>query len=178
MYKTLKQRSGSAPGFSLVEMLAVVVIFAILIMIAAPAFFSIMPSFQLRRAASGTSDLLHRGRMTAFNTKKPTRVAIDCRTSPCELRLYTAVFDNNGTLDSWAELNYSRRQFADSINVTAQNPVTSTPANVYWAVFMPSGKVLSSHEPFNLVLNTEGGFSSGPWEISLNSSNGHVSVNR
>lgn len=178
MYKALNKRFRPAPGFSLVEMLAVIVIFAILAMIAAPAIFSIIPSFQLRRAASATSGLMNLGRVTAYNTKKPARAVINCRLSnePCRLSLYTAVFDVNGALDSWAEIGNSIRALTNNIEVSAQTPntmISGNPANVYWAVFLPTGEVIASHRPFTMILDTQG-FNTGPWEVSVDLSSGHT----
>lgn len=182
MYKTLNKRFGQSSGFSLIELLTAIVIFAILVMIAAPALFSIIPSFQLRRAASATSGLMSLGRTTAFNTKKPIRAVVNCRLAdePCRLSLFAAVFDDSGALDSWEEIGNSIRAFADGVEVSAQTPntmVNNNPANVYWAVFLPTGKVIASHSPFTLVLDTNG-YNSGTWNISVNLSNGHASAQR
>lgn len=185
MDKKSLRNNEPASGFSLSELMAVVVILAVLFLIAGPAVVSAVTSFELKRAASATSDLFYTGRMTAYNTKKPARAVINCsdRNFPCRLSVYTAVFKYDATtdetlLDSWSEIGDSIRDFSSRVTVQAKTPNTVHPSNpdrVFWAVFYPSGQVVASHSPLNLVLDSNH-INSGDWEISLNQSTGHVSV--
>lgn len=179
MRKTFEKNSPRS-GFSLVELLAVVVIFSLLVMMAAPSLVSIIPGFQLRRAAKSTSSLLLLARMTASNTQKPARAVVDCRTTtdPCRASIYTAVFNKDGELTKWTEMPNSIRILGDRITVnSAGTAVSSNPANLYWAVFMPSGKMKGSHDPMELVLNSNNQ-ANQPWTISVSKSTGHVGVHR
>ena len=179
------QNRGSR-GFTLLELIVVVGVVAVLTLMAVPALMSIVPSAQLRGSARGLANLMQQARLLAENTQKPARLSLDCRPAgtPCRVRLDTAVFKPDGTLDSWASVSGSGREMGRTVRVTADesNPpggifskVSDNPAGLFWAVFLPTGQVRASHDPLRLVFSAAG---SGVrrWELALNKASGRATL--
>lgn len=185
LMNTTKKRSGLASGFTLLELLTVVVIFAVLAMLAFPSIVSVVPGFQLRQSARTLSSFMYLARMNAVNTQKPIRASVDCRprsvNEPCRLQMYSAVFNSSGELIEWKEMPGGIRLLGSNISVNMN--ASSVPYsgyntdNLYWAIFMPTGKVISSQQPFNVALKADG-VSFDPYEIALNRNTGHVTLTR
>jgi len=171
----------AARGFSLMELIIVVAIIAVLAMLAVPNLMAIVPQAQMRGSARGVASLLQQARIMAENTQKPTRLALDCRPSsgapPCEARLYSAAFKPNGTLDKWVEAPFAKRELGRTVRVAAgaSTPVTGSPANVFWAVYMPDGEVRASHEPWRLIFSSTNSRVT-PWELVVNKASGRPTL--
>jgi prepilin-type N-terminal cleavage/methylation domain-containing protein len=172
----------AARGFSLLELIVVVAIIAILVMMAVPALMAIVPQAQMRGSARNTANLLQQARLMADNTQKPARLALDCRASsggpgPCEARLHSAVFKPDGTLDKWVEVPFTKRELGRTVRVAAgaSTPVTGSPANVFWAVYMPDGEVRASHEPWRLIFSSTSSRVT-PWELVVNKASGRPTL--
>ena len=80
-------------GFSLVELMVVIAIFAILISIAVPHLFGRMPARRLESAVSDVNAALQRARMIAI--KENTCVAIKFETSSDNYRIWVGNRDDN-----------------------------------------------------------------------------------
>lgn len=181
MDKTPVRHSKPAPGFTVLELVVVIGIFALLAMIAAPAIHSIIPSFSLRQAAKSTSSLLYVARMTASNTQKPSRAVVDCQTAadPCRLSIFTAVFDTDGELTGWRELPASVRELNRNVEVKGDNKaVSGSPDKLFWAVFMPSGRVRASHDPLQWKLSLKGQSNGPSWSVSVAKGSGSTTMKR
>jgi Tfp pilus assembly protein FimT len=171
----------------MLEVVVVLGIIAILAVMAVPALMSIVPTAQLRGSARSVVSLMQQARLMAENSQKPVRVSIDCRApaTVCRARLHIAVFNSDGTLDgdSWAEINDARRDLAREVglaaaaNAPASVQIANNPANLYWAVFMPSGRARSSHEPFRVVFSRPGA-AGRTWELAVNRESGRASLQR
>lgn len=190
-------RPGSRSGFSLMEVLVVMGFMAIILMMALPSLYVLAPNYMVRSSAQGLAMLMQRARLTANNTQKPTRVVLDCReasqitgNSSCLMMMHSANFDSaTGELDSsepWIMAPNSRREVDRRVRVAVSNvpgtPARPTPSpvyenidGVYWAVFMPTGRVHISHDPMRLRFS---GLSSnvGQREVSLNPFSGRATV--
>ena len=167
------------PGLSLVEVLVVVFIIGILLMIAVPALSSLVPGYQVQSSARGVANMAQQARLTAGNTQKPARLVLDCSGSnlPCQARLYVAVFNMDGDLDGWTELINHRRDLPRSVTIAPGNgtkAVYESPAKIYWAVFLPSSRVESSHDPMRLSFASK----AGDYQVSVSNITGRVSVKK
>ena len=173
-------------GFTLLEFIVVLGIVSILAVMAVPALMSIVPYAQLRGSARGVVSLMQQARLLAENTQKPARLALDCRPAgrPCRARLYTAVFNTDAgrTLKEWAEVPETSREMGAKVRVTAETaaPVqvaADNPANLFWVVFMPSGKLRTSHDPLKLIFSTTSpGSGSRSWELAVNRASGRATL--
>ena len=176
-------RRASKRGFSLIEMLVVVGIIAILSVMAVPALMVLVPTAQLRGSARSVVSLMQQGRLLAENTQKPARVALDCRlpaASPlCQARLYSAAFNPDGTLNSWVEMAESGRTLAQRV-IAEGDPgsdmVSGNPPGLFWAVFLPSGQMRGSHDPFRLLLSRPGAASGRAWELAVSQGSGRATL--
>lgn len=164
--------AGSPAGFSLVELLIVITVLAVLVMMAVPALSVLAPHFMVRSSAESLESLMQRARLTAANTQKPIRLALDCRNSgqrdirfsTCTMLLYSANFDSAGHLDvanasrpPWTEIAGTRREIQRRVTVSladnsggrlAPQPVytelSDSGGYVYWMVFLPTGRLIDS----------------------------------
>lgn len=183
-----KLKRGLSRGFSLVEMMVVVVILAILMAVGMLAFDSTVPAYQLRSSAKGALSVLQSARLQANNLQKPVRVVFDCRNhdpsdtppDPCTVRTYIAVFENTGKINSWIEAPSTRRDINGSIDIESGSggPTAGSHAKLFWAVFLPSGRVLASHSPFHLVFGSRNVSSDTNWELSLSNISGRASLSK
>jgi len=184
------------PGFTLMETLIVVTFIALLLMMAVPSLVSLSPYYMVRSSAKGLESLLQRGRLLSYNSQKPTRVVVDCRAnrqitgnSTCTMRMYLANFNADGELavtggasGPWVEVAESRREVPRAIGVappTAPAPTVAAgnPTDVYWAVFLPTGRARTSHDPMRLIFSPRKGKAS-PLEVGLSQYSGRATVRR
>ncbi|MDR1921430.1 MAG: prepilin-type N-terminal cleavage/methylation domain-containing protein [Candidatus Adiutrix sp.] len=173
-------------GFTLVECLIVAAIVGILAMLAVPSFSSAVAGFQLRSAGKAMVGLMQQARLRAGNSQKPARAVIDCRAhladrlSPCEARLYAATFNENGELNGWLEISGTRRDFDPSVSVSAAAGAVAlgtNPNGLFWAVFLPSGRVTGSHDVMRLVFSSDRGVGQA-WELDLGLNSGSIALRR
>ncbi|MDR2443784.1 MAG: prepilin-type N-terminal cleavage/methylation domain-containing protein, partial [Deltaproteobacteria bacterium] len=73
-----KTPRGLSGGFSVVEMLVVIIIMGILIVIAVPTYMSIVPSRELKADARAVMNAFQKARMSASIFQRPIRVLLDC----------------------------------------------------------------------------------------------------
>ena len=173
-----KKNHGTADGFTFLEFVLVLGIIAILAAMAVPALMTIVPQAQLRGAARSTANLLQQARLLADNSQKPARLSLDCRPSGrCQARLDTALFLPDGSLRNWAEVPGTKREFGHTVRLAADAgsaPVSGSPSDLYWAVFMPTGQMRASHDPLRLIFSsTTRGI---PWELTVNSASGRATL--
>lgn len=186
---------GHCSGFTLVEMLVVIVVMGILLMMAVPTLQMLAPRYMLGSTAKSLDSLMQKARLTAHNTQKPIRMVVDCRTAKqpnkqtsCTMLLYSANFDDTGKLNltvppgPWTELPNSRRFVPSKVLIGLPTPaptaVDASLADVYWAVFMPTGKVQASHNPMRLLIKPEMASINTSVEVSLSQQSGRVTVRR
>lgn len=181
------------PGFSLMEMLVVTVVIGFLLMMAIPSLAALAPHYMVRSSAKSLESMLQRGRLLANNSQKPTRVVVDCRAarqitdkSVCTIRLYVANFNKSGELavtggtqGPWSEVAESRREISRMVAVASPSPAVAanSPANVYWAVFLPTGRARTSHDPMRLVFSPTRG-RAAPIAVSLSQYSGRTTAGR
>lgn len=184
------------PGFSLMEMLVVTIVIGFLLMMAMPSLAALAPHYMVRSSAKSLESMLQKGRLLANNSQKPARVVVDCRAarqitdkSVCTIRLYVANFDKDGELAiaggtsvPWSEVPESRREISRMVKVApptspAPTVVTNNPANVYWAVFLPTGRARTSHDPMRLVFSPTKGQAASIM-VSLSQYSGRTTAGR
>ena len=116
-------------GFSLVEMIVVIVIVAILISIIVPTYMSVVPRGEIKSDANTVMALLQRARSAASNYQRPIRVLIDCTPAtratskdPCRLEAQVSIFDENGVIKDWKRLPVSDTKIHPATIVTYLRP--------------------------------------------------------
>ncbi|UQZ88192.1 hypothetical protein C4J81_02780 [Deltaproteobacteria bacterium Smac51] len=155
-------------GFSLIEVMVVVAVVAILALMAVPALSSLVPYAELRSDSRHLATAMRMARLKAANSHKPVRVVVDCSKtadSVCVMRSYVAVFSNGqdggtlGAFKEWALLPGSHHELAATVTVLENDNFNnglgvdvSTGNSVFWAVFLPSSRMMASHGPFHLTL--------------------------
>lgn len=186
---------GHYSGFTLVEMLVVIVIMGILVMMTVPSLQLLAPRYMLGSTAKSLDSLMQKARLTAHNTQKPIRMVVDCRGTKqpnpqtrCTMLLYSANFDNTGKLNltvppgPWTEVPESRRYVHNKVLIGLPTPaptaVDAGLVDVYWAVFMPTGKVQASHNPMRLLIKPANAGLDTYVEVSLSQQSGRVTVRR
>lgn len=171
------------PGLTLVEVLVVVAIIGILLLIAAPALDRMVPGYQVQSSARGVANMAQQARMTASNTQKASRLVLDCSDGegqPCLAELYGAIYNMNGELTGWAELPNHRRVIDRSVIIAPAGGATvvdDNPTGIYWAVFLPSGRLRSSHDPMRLNFTSKTTGVSG-YQVSLSNITSRVRVSK
>jgi prepilin-type N-terminal cleavage/methylation domain-containing protein len=121
---------GRLQGFSLVEMIVVVIIISVLIAIAVPTYLSVVPRREISADANVVMHLLQRARMAASNYQRPVRVLIDCTAAtrqagdklPCRLEAQISLFDENGAVKQWRKLSVSDTQLHKATMITYLRP--------------------------------------------------------
>jgi type IV fimbrial biogenesis protein FimT len=81
MKNTVRMREKES-GFSLIELLVIMVIFAILAAIAIPAFSSWLPNYRLRQAARDVYSNLQRAKVNAIKSNSEWRIYFDTSVNP------------------------------------------------------------------------------------------------
>jgi prepilin-type N-terminal cleavage/methylation domain-containing protein len=188
----LKKISRFRPGFSLMELIIAVAIIAVLAMMAVPALMSIVPRYELRASARSAQALLQQARLKAAHANRPARVAIDCqnhtageaKSPPCQATLYTANFGTSGALrpspDTWSKVAGAACDLPRSVDVaaaTGSTAVSGNPARLFWAVYLPDGRLLTSHQPWVLVF-TSNKAKTPSWELEPNLETGGIDLRK
>lgn len=176
-------------GFSMVELMAVVIIVAVLAMVAVPLTLSALPYAQVRMEAQNAAAIMRQARLKAASTQRPTRVVLDCRDrisnvkNPCVFTMQTASY-TEGVLTGWDEVGIGgmerRHPLNASVAVRATTVVKYAP--VFWIIFMPSSRTYSSHSPYELEFVPEKFKENDPpqglWTLSVNNSSGRTTLVR
>jgi prepilin-type N-terminal cleavage/methylation domain-containing protein len=117
------------PGFSMVEMLVVILIMSVLLAIVVPTYMSVVPRSEIKSDASTVMNLLQRARMAASNYQRPIRVLIDCTDAtrgggkePCRLEAQISLFDQNGMIKEWKRLQVSNTSLHSATLITYLRP--------------------------------------------------------
>ena len=184
--------SANRPGFTLVELLAVVLIIAVLATLAVLGVSAMIAAAEFRFAGSDTVALMRQASMTAANNHKPVRVALDCRPTVgnpsvgCNLQLDIAQFEVvtvAGRADEiafveWRKLVRFSQELPAHVEVVGgdEGDMGTPPPDVLLAVFYPSGKVLIS-QAFPWVF-TSSRFSGDDINISVNTTTGLAKSSR
>lgn len=177
-------------GLTLLELLVVMGVISILLLMAVPSLALLAPRYMVGSSAKALDSMMQNARLMASNTQKPIRVVLDCRAasqtagegSVCTMRLYTANFTNTGELDMadpWTELRIMHRLVSDKVAVTHALPATveaDNPDRVYWAVFLPTGRASTSHNPLRLHFKTASGTGGITREVGVSRFSGRVTV--
>lgn len=174
-------------GFTAIEIMVVVAVIAILLIMAVPALSMLAPQYTLGSSAKAVDSMAQNARLLAGNTQKPTRLVVDCRAgsqtdpnSRCTMRLYTANFTDAGEIDlttPWTEVPMMRRDVSNRVTVTSApaTVVSGNPDNVYWVVFLPTGKASTSHDPMRLRFRVASG-KSATVEVGISRHSGRVTT--
>ena len=181
---------GLFSGFTAMEMIIICAILALLAMLSVPAFMSVVPGFRIKTEASHAATVMRQARLKAANTQRPTRVVVDCRDHvaapvtapvPCVINMYTAQYDG-GVFDSWREVEGTRHEMNTQILfINKPGGATTDLTNIFWAIFMPSSRVVSSHDPMTMVFVSEV-LNKDParvsWEVNVNNGSGRTTLVR
>jgi prepilin-type N-terminal cleavage/methylation domain-containing protein len=192
--KALRYATAARPGFSLMEMLVVIAVLSLLMMMAVPALFTMIPRYQVQSSARGVAEMMQAARLHANNSQKPVRLVVNCKTSPCVAEYSTGVYNTAGQLDPaytnsrgvqapWEEVTGSRRTLPPRIRIAPAEASPTiepgSPANVYWAVFQPSGKAATSHNPMRLAVSSGSAFMGNyQYRVSLSNITSRVRLER
>lgn len=174
-------------GFTLMEMLVICAILGILALISVPMLMQAVPGFRVKTEASSAATIMRQARLKAASTQRPTRVVISCDAhnnnarQPCVITMQTAQY-KNGAFTNWLSAANTRHAMNNRVAVirSAQSGATG-PAGVFWAVFMPSSRVVSSHDPMIMVFVSEDrqrNPASVSWEVDINSGSGRTTLVR
>jgi prepilin-type N-terminal cleavage/methylation domain-containing protein len=157
---TLGEALGFKGGFSLIELIVVVAIIAIFASLSLPAISRYVPDQRVKHEAENARAFFHKARELAANGQKPVRVSVNCRrlkVDGCYLTLQRALFTGAAVSD-WTQsnvksVNLHPKVFLAPSKAEFASDGSGTTLSVYWAVFMPDGKVFSSPKPFDLFLS-------------------------
>jgi type II secretion system protein H len=137
-------------GFSLIELMVVIAIFAILLSIAIPNFIGKMPARRLESAAGDVNAALQRARMVAI--KENTCVVIEFSSSSDNYRIYA---DNGGDTPDNA---CNKTQDVDELTIKSRD--------------LPAGVDLISATPQSTIRFDGRGFPDNSATISLKNASG------
>ncbi|MDR1658134.1 MAG: prepilin-type N-terminal cleavage/methylation domain-containing protein [Deltaproteobacteria bacterium] len=178
-------KTGNRPGFSLVELIAILGISAILAGVAFPKLTNHLNDSKIRTEAGNLDSVFQKARMMAATTQKPVRVVLNCtlKTSKgCFLALQTPVF--SGTeVSSWNEVPSFRHECDPSVSAIGDPGSTAYDgkekvAGIFWAIFMPDSQVYSTPRPFNLFFfrkDAKNEIRPG-WRVILSNDSGRVAI--
>jgi type II secretory pathway pseudopilin PulG len=186
------------------EMLVVIAVVAILALMAVPALTRLVPVQRVRSESQSVATFMRQARLTAANTQKPVRVTLFCPAAraagapPCRLFMQTASYDFSvpGGLVNWRPEQppgheMARQVFPERARVSGSNtPLytytddgggTGTPSGMFWAIFMPNGRVFSNPRPFALNFHADDlGGRDGPnwWLLEVDNGTGRAALTR
>jgi prepilin-type N-terminal cleavage/methylation domain len=171
------------PGFSMVELMVVVIVIAVLAMMAIPATMSIVPYARVRMEAQNAAAIMRQARLKAANTQRPTRVVLECfdhvgnANAPCIFSMQTATY-TEGVLTGWDDVPVGGMDMVYIVSpaVTAKAATGNTSASVFWVVFMPSSRAFASHVPYEIDFTPTRAAAHGQWKLSVNSSSGRTTL--
>ncbi len=152
-------------GMSLIELMVVIGIIAVLALMAVPALAQIRPYAELRSDSRFVATAMRQARLKAANSHKPVRVVVDCSMrrpeQVCVMQTYMSVFSDGtggrplGEFREWTAASAAPHFFAESVGIQNNgklNPDVDTGEDIFWAVFLPSSRMIGSHAPFQLTL--------------------------
>jgi prepilin-type N-terminal cleavage/methylation domain-containing protein len=179
---TLERRR---PGFSLTEVLVVAAVVALLAMLAIPALSRLPPAQRMRGEAQNAAAFARQARLKAASSQKPVRVVLECppdRAAPCRLTMEAAVY-SLGQVTDWVRVPNGGREMARQISA---RPAAAPPykgdsdrarEGVFWAIFMPNGRIFSFPSPFDLVFNADDLRGNWPnWRLTVDRGSGRAAV--
>ena len=175
-------------GFSVVELMVVVIVIAVMAMAVIPLSMSILPYAQVRMEAQNAATVMRQARLKAASTQRPTRVVLDCRdhavnvAAPCTFTMQTASY-SKGVLTGWDKVGIGGMDKKHPLNASvAVRAVTGdTSASIFWIIFMPSSRTYSSHSPYEIEFVPEKFKKSptqGVWKLTVNNSSGRTTLSR
>jgi prepilin-type N-terminal cleavage/methylation domain-containing protein len=178
----------SAAGFSLMELLTVIIIIGLLASVSYPLLRAYKPNLTARGGARQLETLLNQARLRAASLKKPVRAVINC-TRPdgfksCFLDLQTAVYTNEN-VTGWSREPKERRVLDSSLTVTKKSASAPhdgqvTVRDIYWVIFLPAGQVYSDPKPLELFVyhGSQKKPAKSGWKIAVASETGRAEMVR
>ena len=174
-------------GFTLMELLVAIGILAILSAVALPAMTKLLPNQRISGEARRIETSLQKARVKASTTQRPVRVVINCAASPCWVESQRAVY-LEGQVDSW-EPEGDRRKLTETAKVKAASLTPGfdgriTVPDVYYAIYMPDGRVFSDPRPFDVYVYATGMAMSGAgvpkdgWRLTITNDSGRLLTKR
>jgi prepilin-type N-terminal cleavage/methylation domain-containing protein len=147
-FKTGKARSHEA-GFSLTELMVVLVIFGIMTAVALPGFNKFMRALDLNNQVQVTASVLRVARQRAITENNVYRIWYD----PWARNFGWWDDDNSDFIFVWGEKFSLPRQMPTWITavVSPTNPMTS-----FWTMFNPDG---SASQSFSVIYTNSDGYS-------------------
>ena len=173
-------------GFTLVELMAVIIIFGALAMVAVPEMMNSVRAQRTRGEVMNAATLMRQARLKASTSQKPVRVVLDCSGQDCQMRSQLAQYDQ-GEVIGWEDVAGTKSFLNPTIKAVSTTPVgpnpdgEDTPAGYSWIIFMPGGRAYSNPRPFNLFFynTTQPSTPQRPgWSLSVSNDSGRVSLNR
>ncbi|MDR1577392.1 MAG: prepilin-type N-terminal cleavage/methylation domain-containing protein [Deltaproteobacteria bacterium] len=150
----------SQAGFSLMELLTIIIIMGVLVAISYPLMSSRAPDLASKSGARELETLLKKARIRAANQNRPLRVVINCArqggVDQCFLDLQSAVVKDAGVTD-WARIPGDHQLLDHALSIVKnktsdQHDGKLSIQDIYWIIFLPSGRVFSDPKPLELFL--------------------------
>jgi prepilin-type N-terminal cleavage/methylation domain-containing protein len=136
------RRGGSAAGFTMAEMLTVIMIVGLIVAVSIPAFLQLFPQYRAKAAALEVSNYIGLARQNSITTRRPTKVSYDIANS----RFAGYVLNQQIVDMDTATLNTT---LAASANWVPVDNNFRTVSAVNWRVLSATNFLLSTANNFN-----------------------------
>jgi hypothetical protein len=170
------------------ELLTIIVIIAILIAISYPLLSSHKPELLAKAGARQIGALFQKARIRSANLNRPIRVVINCskpsQKDQCFMDLQSAVVKETEVSD-WERMPGDHELLDQNLLVVKKDPNALKDGqlsfkDIFWVIFMPTGRVFSDPNPLDLFLyhkNQKKELKNG-WSLTVDKETGRVGQNR
>ncbi|MEW6266813.1 MAG: prepilin-type N-terminal cleavage/methylation domain-containing protein [Thermodesulfobacteriota bacterium] len=170
-------------GFTLIELMTVMIVFSVLAAIAVPTITAWLPNYRLRATARDVASSLQQARLRAASNSLEYRVIVNTGSAPYSIQIDKGNLPSGSTAwtcDGSSYIEFTTDVIINSVTPAATNgnfpvcrPDGSRPvANGYQIIFLPNGSTAVGSE-FKVKLTNANGIR---WEIKASNTTGRVKV--
>jgi len=182
----MRTKQGAASGFTLIELMTVVLVFSVLAAVAVPAINTWLPGYRLRSSARQFGSMFQMARLKSATNASEYRVGINPTLSPVSIQVERGNAPTNST--AWVCETGNYAEMHDSIVISSVTPATAAEPNLavcrpdgsspvtagFVVIFRPNGSTTAGAELVVLMSNAQG----DQYRVRVANTTGRVRVDK